>query len=50
MLAAEHCAKVMTVGTHGTTYGGNPLAGAVADRALSLINTPEMLEGVKPAS
>ncbi len=46
MLAKEFCAKVMTVGTHGTTYGGNPLAGAVADRALSLINTPEMLGGV----
>jgi acetylornithine/succinyldiaminopimelate/putrescine aminotransferase len=24
---------VMTVGTHGTTYGGNPLAGAVAGEA-----------------
>lgn len=46
MLATERCAKVMTVGTHGTTYGGNPLAAAVADKAFSLINTPELLEGV----
>ncbi|HDI6171582.1 TPA: succinylornithine/acetylornithine transaminase, partial [Escherichia coli] len=25
LLATEECASVMTVGTHGTTYGGNPL-------------------------
>ena len=37
----------MTVGTHGTTYGGNPLASAVAGKVLELINTPEMLNGVK---
>lgn len=36
-------ASVMTVGTHGTTYGGNPLASAVAGKVLDLINTPEML-------
>ncbi|STV73736.1 succinylornithine transaminase [Klebsiella michiganensis] len=30
LLASERCASVMTVGTHGTTYGGNPLACAVA--------------------
>ncbi|GAA0469243.1 MULTISPECIES: bifunctional succinylornithine transaminase/acetylornithine transaminase [Tatumella] len=46
MLAKEHCARVMTVGTHGTTYGGNPLAGAIAGKVLSLINTPETLAGV----
>ncbi len=27
-----------TVGTHGTTYGGNPLAGAVAGELLSIVN------------
>lgn len=37
----------MTVGTHGTTYGGNPLASAVAGKVLDLINTPEMRNGVK---
>ena len=29
----------MTVGTHGTTYGGNPLATAVAGQVLDIINT-----------
>ncbi|ELY7392177.1 aspartate aminotransferase family protein [Cronobacter universalis] len=47
MLATERCAAVMGVGTHGTTYGGNPLAGAVAGQVLDLVNTPEMLDGVK---
>ncbi|HRM42036.1 MAG TPA: acetylornithine/succinylornithine family transaminase, partial [Escherichia coli] len=47
LLATEECARVMTVGTHGTTYGGNPLASAVAGKVLDLINTPEMLNGVK---
>ncbi len=45
LLATEECASVMTVGTHGTTYGGNPLASAVAGKVLELINTPEMLNG-----
>ncbi|WP_171862221.1 succinylornithine/acetylornithine transaminase [Citrobacter freundii] len=47
LLAIEHCASVMTVGTHGTTYGGNPLATAVAGKLLEIVNTPEVLNGVK---
>lgn len=47
LLATERCASVMTVGTHGTTYGGNPLATAVAGQVLDIINTPEVLKGVK---
>lgn len=47
LLASEAMASVMTVGTHGTTYGGNPLACAVAGEVLSLINTPQVLNGVK---
>ncbi len=47
LLATEHCASVMTVGTHGTTYGGNPLAAAVAGKLLEIVNTPEVLNGVK---
>ncbi|MBJ9640610.1 aspartate aminotransferase family protein [Citrobacter sp. FDAARGOS_156] len=47
LLATERCASVMTVGTHGTTYGGNPLATAVAGKLLDIVNTPEVLNGVK---
>lgn len=47
LLATADCATVMTVGTHGTTYGGNPLATAVAGKLLEIVNTPDMLNGVK---
>ncbi|MGP2973976.1 bifunctional acetylornithine/succinyldiaminopimelate transaminase [Serratia nematodiphila] len=47
MLATEEIASVMQVGTHGTTYGGNPLACAVAEAALDVINTPEVLSGIE---
>ncbi|MBO1606593.1 acetylornithine/succinylornithine family transaminase [Yersinia pseudotuberculosis] len=47
MLTTEEIASVMTVGTHGTTYGGNPLACAVAEAALDVINTPEVLNGIE---
>ncbi|HGM7042809.1 TPA: bifunctional acetylornithine/succinyldiaminopimelate transaminase [Serratia marcescens] len=47
MLTTEEIASVMQVGTHGTTYGGNPLACAVAETALDVINTPEVLSGIE---
>ncbi|QXN61268.1 aspartate aminotransferase family protein [Serratia fonticola] len=47
MITTDHLAKTLGVGTHGTTYGGNPLAAAVAGVVFSLINTPEVLDGVK---
>jgi acetylornithine/N-succinyldiaminopimelate aminotransferase len=47
MLTTEEIASVMVVGTHGTTYGGNPLACAVAEAALDVINTPEVLDGIE---
>ncbi|WNN50070.1 aspartate aminotransferase family protein [Siccibacter colletis] len=47
MLTTDRLGQCMSVGTHGTTYGGNPLAGAVANRVLELVNTPEMLENVQ---
>jgi len=47
MLTTEDVASVMTVGVHGTTYGGNPLACAVAEAAFDIINTPETLAGVE---
>lgn len=47
MLTTHEIASAMTPGTHGTTYGGNPLACAIAETALDVINTPEVLEGVE---
>lgn len=46
MLTREEIATVMTPGTHGTTYGGNPLACAVAETALDIINESSLLNGV----
>jgi acetylornithine/N-succinyldiaminopimelate aminotransferase len=46
MLTTEDLAKHLSVGTHGTTYGGNPLACAVANAVIDVINTPEVLQGV----
>ena len=45
-LATAEAAKGMTVGVHGSTFGGNPLAMAVGLKALSLINSPETLANV----
>ncbi|MDD0843194.1 aspartate aminotransferase family protein [Pseudomonas sp. Gutcm_11s] len=47
MLTTTELAKHLAVGTHGTTYGGNPLACAVAEAVLDIVNTPEVLGGVK---
>jgi len=47
MLTTTKLASCLTAGTHGTTFGGNPLACAVASKAFDLINAPEMLSGVK---
>lgn len=46
ILTTDKFAKALSVGSHGTTYGGNPLASAVAGKVLSIINTPEVLDGV----
>jgi acetylornithine/N-succinyldiaminopimelate aminotransferase len=45
-LAKAQVSACMKVGTHGSTYGGNPLAMAVALAAVDEIATPEMLEHV----
>ncbi|MGX5220098.1 aspartate aminotransferase family protein [Pseudomonas segetis] len=47
MLTTNELAKHLAVGTHGTTYGGNPLACAVAEAVVDIINTPEVLAGVQ---
>ncbi len=47
MLTTDAIAQVMGAGTHGTTYGGNPLACAVGNAAFDIINTPQVLDGVE---
>ncbi|NQY87566.1 MAG: aspartate aminotransferase family protein [Colwellia sp.] len=47
MLTTTDIAKHLKIGTHGSTYGGNPLACAVAEAVIDTINTPEILAGVK---
>ena len=47
MLTTTKVASAFSVGVHGTTYGGNPLACAVAGAVFDVINTTEVLDGVK---
>ena len=42
-LATAEAAKGMTVGTHGTTFGGNPLAMAVGNAVLDVVLAPGFL-------
>jgi acetylornithine/N-succinyldiaminopimelate aminotransferase len=46
-LATEAAAKAMTPGSHGTTYGGNPLAMAVGNAVLDVILEEGFLEQVR---
>lgn len=50
MLTTSELAKHLVVGTHGTTYGGNPLACAVGEAVIDIVNTPQVLDGVKARS
>jgi len=50
MLTTEALASHFPVGAHGTTYGGNPLAAAVALKVLEIIDTPSFLARVKQAA
>ena len=45
-LATEHAAKGMVVGTHGSTYGGNPLAMAAGEAVLDVILADGFLDTV----
>ncbi|MDO1559323.1 aspartate aminotransferase family protein [Brevundimonas sp. 2R-24] len=49
-LASAKAAKGMTVGVHGSTFGGNPLAMAVGLAALDEIAKPETLDNVREVS
>ena len=46
MLTTTEIAKHFSVGTHGTTYGGNPLACAVAEAVIDTVNTAEVQANV----
>jgi acetylornithine/N-succinyldiaminopimelate aminotransferase len=47
MLTTKAIAAHFKVGVHGTTYGGNPLGAAIADKVIELVSEPALLEGVK---
>jgi len=50
MLTTNELAAHFKVGVHGTTYGGNPLGAAIADKVVELISDPKLLEGVRSRS
>lgn len=50
MLAGPKVAEVMQFGAHGTTFGGNPLAAAVARVALRKLGSPEIAANVRKQS
>jgi acetylornithine/N-succinyldiaminopimelate aminotransferase len=50
MLTTNEIAHHFGVGSHGTTYGGNPLAATVALNVIDTINQPAFLARVKEAS
>ncbi len=46
-LATEKVGKVMTAGTHGSTFGGNPMAMAVGNAILDVMLADGFMEGVQ---
>jgi len=46
MLTTTAIAQYLKAGTHGTTYGGNPLACAVAEAVFDIVHEPKVLQGV----
>jgi len=47
MLCTEEAARAITPGMHGTTFGGNPLACAVAIAVIDAINQEKLLDHVR---
>lgn len=50
VLATEAAARGLTAGTHGSTFGGNPLATAVGNAVLDVILEDGFLDGVRTRS
>ncbi|WP_310534182.1 aspartate aminotransferase family protein [Novosphingobium sp.] len=46
-LATEKAARGMVIGTHGSTYGGNPLAMAAGEAVLDVVGNEEFLAQVR---
>ncbi len=46
VLATARAGAAMTAGTHGSTYGGNPLACAVGAKVVEIMTAPGFLESV----
>jgi len=49
-MATEKVAAAMTAGSHGSTYGGNPLAMAAGNAVLDIVLAPGFLDGVQKAA
>ncbi|MDR2542684.1 MAG: aminotransferase class III-fold pyridoxal phosphate-dependent enzyme, partial [Treponema sp.] len=47
LLAGEKTKDVFTIGDHGSTFGGNPIAAAAGLVVLENVNTPEFLQEIK---
>ena len=46
-LTKNDIASSMSVGSHGSTFGGNPMACAVADKVIEIVSNPNFLQKVK---
>ena len=49
-LATNKAASWMTKGTHGSTFGGNPLAMAVGNAVMDIVSSKKFLKNVKKSS
>ena len=50
VLMSKKIASAMTPGTHGSTFGGNPLAMAVGNTVMDIVSSKKFLKNVKSVS